>query len=656
MKLKTLHFMPITSSKAPSYLLFISKLYATTIGVFLLFRIVLFAMNNQLWSGETFAHIAESFMVGLRYDNVIIAYIMAVPILFFFIVFLSGKSERFIIRFTGIWFYILSGFAFLISCGDIPFFQFYNSRVTVTILSWTDKPMLMLKAVFTNWHFVLYLLVGIGLLFLWYKFISILMKKAIEVTKQKSVKFKIFSKIGIVLLISVFLFFSIRGQINLKYMPIGIKNAYFCDNAFLNQLGLNPTYTFLKSFGDDKIELMDLGEAYKYASNELNINSNDPMSIRREIRFDSLPQKMNVIVVLMESMSANQMGYYGNTRELTPFLDTLAKKSLFFPNTYSSGIHTFNGIFSTLYGLPAMLGRNPMTNVSSSNQKFDGLPVQLQQNGYQTMFFCPNNKDFDNLGSFLTSNGIQNITSEEDYPSDKIANGWGVGDDFLFENGIHKINQIEQNKPFFAAFLTVSTHTPHVIPKNIPFKPTAEKLEDQIYQYADWSIQKLMTLASQQKWYSNTIFIFVADHGQNFDPTYEMPLSYHHIPLIFFAPGKIEARIDERFALQTDIFPTIMGFLRIPYTNNSPGLDLVNDKARPFAYFSADNKIGVVDSTFFYIWHKSGRENLYQYKTRNKTDVFTLNQNRVSEMKKYAFSFLQITDDLFKKRSSIDKK
>lgn len=648
--------MPVTYSKTPSYLLFISKLYVTTIGVFLLFRVVLFVMNYQLWSGEPFAYIAESFMVGLRYDNVMIADIMAIPILFFFIVFLSGKSEYFVIRFTGIWFYIFSGFSFLISCGDIPFFQYYNSRVTVTILSWTDKPLLMLKAVFTNWYFVLYLLIGIGLLFLWYKFISILMKKAIERTKLKSVKLKLYSKIGIVLLISVFIFFSIRGQINLKYMPIGIKNAYFCDNAFLNQLGLNPTYTFLKSLGDDKIELMDLDEAYKYASNELNINSNDPMSIRREIRFDSLPRKMNVIVVLMESMSANQMGYYGNTRELTPFLDTLAKKSLFFPNTYSSGIHTFNGIFSTLYGLPAMLGRNPMTNVSSSNQKFDGLPVQLQQNGYQTLFFCPNNKDFDNLGSFLTSNGIQNITSEEDYPSDKIANGWGVGDDFLFENGIHKINQMEQNKPFFAAFLTVSTHTPHVIPKNIPFKPTAEKLEDQIYQYADWSVQKLMTLASQQKWYSNTIFIFVADHGQNFDPTYEMPLSYHHIPLIFFAPGKIEARIDERFALQTDIFPTVMGFLRIPYANNTPGLDLVNDKARPFAYFSADNKIGVVDSTFFYIWHKSGRENLYQYKTRNKTDVFSLNQNRVSEMKKYAFSFLQITDDLFKKRSNIDKK
>ncbi len=611
---------------------------------------VLFLMHINLWKHEDFSTIIESVFVGFRYDNVIIHYIMAIPILLLLVGFISHKIEKWMLLFSKYWIFALSSFCFIIAAADIPFFQFYNTRVTITILSWNDTPLLMLKAVFTNFCYVFYFLVGLAMVFAWYKCLSAITKKAIQSIGNVPVKKRIIQKIVLGIILPIIMFFSIRGQINLNYMPIGVKNAYYCDNSFLNQMGLNPVFTFIFSFKDDKISLMDLDTAYLIASNELGVNSGKHHSIERKIEFDTLPTYKNVVLVIVESLSAERLEYYGNTSELTPFIDSLTQKSLFFPNTYSAGIHTYNGIFSSLYALPALLGRNPMTNVSSSNQKYDGLPVQLQNLGYKTLFFCPNNKDFDNLGSFLKSNGYDDVVDEASYPSEKIVSGWGVADDFLFENGINEIRSRKIKQPFFATFLTVSTHAPFVIPKGIPFKPKASDISDQIYQYTDWSIQKFLDLASREPWFSNTIFVFVADHGQNFDPTYEMPLSYHQIPLMFYSPSFIRARIDNRFALQTDIYPTIMGLLKIPYLNSTPGVDLINDKARPYAYFSADNKIGIVDSSYFYIWQSSGREKMYHYPSKSTKDEFLQQQNRIKDMKNYAFSFIQISDDLLKQK------
>lgn len=607
-------------------------------------------MHYPFWKEESFPTILESFLVGFRYDNVIINYIIAIPTLLLLTAFIIQKTKNWMFQFSKYWIFIFSSFCFLISAGDIPFFKYYNSRITIIILSWAETPFLMFKAVFTNFWFSFYFLIGIVLVFAWYKCLSFITKKTINRNNDYKLKTPLFQKIVLILLIPVILFFSIRGQLNLKYMPIGIKNAYYCDNSFLNQMGLNPAFTFINSFRDDKISLMDINQAYEIVSKELEINPNKNQNIKRNIKFDTLPSEKNVVLIIVESLSSERMGYYGNTSQLTPFLDSLAQKSLFFPNTYAAGIHTYNGIFSTLYALPALLGRNPMTNVSSSNQKFDGLPVELKKQGYKTIFFCPNNKDFDNLGSFLKLNGFDEIIDEATYPIEKINNGWGVADDFLFENGIDVLRKKNYKEPFFATFLTVSTHTPYVIPKNIPFTATGKTDKDQIYQYTDWSIQKFIDLASKQSWFSNTLFVIVADHGQNFDPTYEMPLSYHQIPLMFYAPSFVEARIDHRFALQMDIFPTIMELLKTSYLNNSMGVSLISDKRRPFAYFSADNKIGILDTSYFYIWQNSGREKIYHYPTKSTKDELLQQKKRVEQMKNYAFSFIQVSEDLFKQK------
>lgn len=502
---------------------------------------------------------------------------------------------------------------------------------------------------FTNTYYLPYIFIGGVLLFFWYRIVRYYTAKYRLKEIQFNDKTKWFPKSVTMLITLIVLFFGVRGQLRLDFTPLGIKNAYFCDNSFLNQLGLNPVFTFVESMNQQEIELIDLNTAYSEVYKSFNITPNKDHNIARNVVFSAdSAKRTNVVIILMEIMSANRMGIYGNPDQLTPFLDSLTKESLFYPNTYSAGEHTFNGIFSTLYSFPTLLDKNPMINILTANQKFTGLPVTLQQKGYSTLFMCTNNKDFDNLGSFLNSNGIQQIVSEENYPKDKIVSGWGIADDYLYDVSIEKINQLsKKGNPFFATILSISTHSPYVIPNGLPVQFSAQEKEDKIYQYADWSLRKFFDMAKKQSWFDNTIFVLVADHGKAFDKTYDLPLSYHHIPLIFYAPKLIKRKTDPRFALQMDVFPTVMGLLEQSYTNNTMGVDLQNDSPRPCAYFSSDKMIGIIENDHYYIWSKNTPEALYNYHQKSTTNELSKFPILVQKLKTHGFSMIQVTNDLF---------
>src|SRR5207253_1287974 len=99
--------------------------------------------------------------------------------------------------------------------------------------------------------------------------------------------------------------------------------------------------------------------------------------------------------------------------------------------------------------------------------------------------------------------------------------------------------------------------------------------------------------------YKNTIFVFVADHGKEVAGAYDMPITYHHTPLIISAPGlNLPSRAYDYPGTQMDIFPTVMGLMNFSYQNNTLGIDLLKEK-RLFAFFTADDKIGCTDKEYF---------------------------------------------------------
>jgi phosphoglycerol transferase MdoB-like AlkP superfamily enzyme len=210
---------------------------------------------------------------------------------------------------------------------------------------------------------------------------------------------------------------------------------------------------------------------------------------------------------------------------------------------------------------------------------------------------------------------------------------------------------LESNKPFLAVMLTLTAHKGGDIHEADGFKATANNPQARLYQYSDWALKRFIGGASKQKWFSNTVFAFIADHGQNFDAAYDMPLSYHHSPFIIYAPSFLKPSKSDKLGLQLDVFPTIMGVLKLPYVNNTLGIDLLKEN-RQFAFFSADDKLGIINHDYFLIIRNDGSESLFNYKNRDLKNYIYDRKSLVDSMKTYTFSMLQSVSWLIENRKT----
>jgi phosphoglycerol transferase MdoB-like AlkP superfamily enzyme len=235
------------------------------------------------------------------------------------------------------------------------------------------------------------------------------------------------------------------------------------------------------------------------------------------------------------------------------------------------------------------------------------------------------------------------IISQKDYPSEKILSTLGVPDHVMFDTALPKLDAIaKEGKPFLSVFLTASNHSPHVIPDE--FKPLTRftSKDAQVKEYTDWSIRHFLNAASHKPWFNNTLFVITSDHGAAIDRTYEIPLSFHHIPLLFYAPNIVKPAFNYSLGGQIDIFPTIMNFLKINYSNVTAGIDLLNEE-RECIYFCADDKIGVIQDNLFLVLNPEGNIAAYNFMDKSTIDVKTEKLSQVKYMKLYAEAMMQAT-------------
>ncbi len=619
--------------------------YVLGIVFFTIFRIILLVTETHQYSLITENQVSVTllaFLMGLRFDTVISTYFLLIPFLLLTISSLLNFKKKWFSKLVTICITTLYIFGFLICSIDIPYFNYSFARVTAVIFNWADDANTVIQMVVQEWT---YLIFGIVFFVLSFAYVLVFNKiqarisifysnRKIEQNKKYFVNQSLWF-----LAVLIALFLGMRGRID---SPIKINTSCISNYAFINQLGLNPVFTLVKSFVK-RVNILDEKLAIENAKRFLKVSSenNFVSPIARMIKPDTTALNVNIIVVIMESMSAKNMSRYGNSDNLTPTLDSMSKISYCFENTYSAGKHTSNGIYSTLYSFPAIWSERPTGSVLRN--KFSGFPITLKNRGYQTIYFTTHTENFDNIGEFLPHNGFDRLVSQKDYPPEKVVGTFGVPDHVMFERSIQEINELYNNKkPFFAALMTTSNHGPYILPKDISLKPHTQTIEKQMVEYSDWAIGQWLQEAAKQVWFENTIFVFTGDHGAMVgNNLYDIPLSYFHVPFIVYSPKILgQPKSISQIGGQIDIFPTLMGMMKIPYINNTLGIDLQSD-TRPFTYFSADTRIGCVNHEFLYIYNQDGSESLFRYSASDLQN--TINQNRAlaDSMKIYTFSMLQ---------------
>lgn len=250
-------------------------------------------------------------------------------------------------------------------------------------------------------------------------------------------------------------------------------------------------------------------------------------------------------------------------------------------------------------------------------------------NGYEKLYFLGGSTSWANIRGLLTNNiaGLH-LYEEGSYKAAKI-DVWGISDKNLFLEANKVLGR--QQKPFFAVIQTADNHRPYTIPeedlrvfkkKQVP-KDTLLQYgfsgldEYNAFRYTDYSFEQFMEAAKREKYFENTLFVFVGDHGIRGNAGNMLPkaftdqnLTAEHIPLLFYAPSILKPALYTYPASQTDILPTIADFCNISYRNNSLGKDLLDttySSARNAFIIDIDTRrIGMVENGLFYSYNLNG--------------------------------------------------
>lgn len=620
------------------------RIYILALAIFSVFRLILFLTELDKVAGQPFITILKAFLMGVRFDIVVTGYIMLLPFVVLSAMQIAQRHNRLVYNLVFLWVLVLFSLAFLICTADIPFFNHFFARFNTSAFLWMDSPSFVFKMILQEPGFSLYIIPFGIVAYLFYR----ILRGAIAAPSHKTSEGYI-GNIAIFILVTGLILLGIRGRVQ-KKSPIRLGTAYFCENAFLNQLGLNPVFTLMRSYLDDRkeeyrtIKLIDSERAIRNARGYLNLKPvNSDYPIARLIEPADSERNYNVVVIIMESMGLSKMAAGGNPKNLTPFLDSIANRGYFFNNIYTAGIHTFNGIFATICSFPSIynqhhLKRNPIS-------RYNGIGTTLKSMGYTTAYFTTHDGQFDNVEGFLRANDFEHVITQSDYPPKEVKTTLGVPDDYLFRFSIPIIDQYHaQGKPFLAVYMTASVHEPFYIPPYFTGRQIKE--EDRIIEYADWSIRQFIAEASTRSWFDSTLFVMVADHGSALFTNFEFSLDFHRTPLIVYAPKIITTpRTLGQLGGQIDVFPTIMGILGKSYINNTFGIDLLREQ-RSFVLLNEDDKFSVISNDYLLVVNRDNRKTLYDLKTNMMIDSQSQKSELLEEMELYGRSNLQTFQDM----------
>jgi len=292
----------------------------------------------------------------------------------------------------------------------------------------------------------------------------------------------------------------------------------------------------------------------------------------------------NVVLISVESLSAEFLGAYGNREGLTPQLDRLAAEGLLFTRFFATGTRTVRGLEALSLGVPPVPGQSIVRR--PGNEHLATVGEFLEHQGYQISFIYGGYGYFDNMNAYFKGNDYE-IVDRSDFPADSITfeNAWGVADEVLYANAIRVFDEAgKRGKPFFAHIMTTSNHRPFTYPAGRIDIASPGGREGGV-KYTDHAIGRFIADARTRPWFADTLFVITADHCAAVAGKTRLPVGSYRIPLILYAPGIVPPGVNDRLSSQIDIPPTILDLLGVAGDDHFFGQGLFEDAALPARAF-----------------------------------------------------------------------
>jgi len=503
--------------------------------LFLVFNPVLLAFPNT--------QLAESFFFGLAYDISSLVYIHGLFIglhLLPYAFFNRVKTQRFLF-----FLFMLGQFLFLFfNFVDIGLYPIVGRRSGSEIFSMaTETEGLVLQYLFGYWHLFVLLLALVYLNYFAYQRIKYQTTPAAN--EPISWPSAILLRVGVLVLVFI------GGRGGFKLMPLNPFDAARNTRAELIPLVINTPFNMIIS-----AQHAGLKEK-KYFEDELQLIANfNP--IKQVIPKRNAAQKRNIVLIIVESLGKEYIGFYNHGKGYTPFLDSLMKHSQVFVHAYANGKKSIEGIPAILSGMPSLmqvpyLSSNYHSNIIRSAGHY------LQELGYTVGFYHGGKNGTMSFDNYVALSNSGDYFGKNEYPNPSDFDGfWGISDRPYLQYVAKQIGK--SNFPSFTSVFTLTSHHPYQLPSSelARFKDGSLPIHKTI-SYTDDALRDFFKTASQQDWFNNTTFIITADHSaENERPYYQTPTGKFEIPLLIYRPKDVLPEMKLETVSQTDILQLIL--------------------------------------------------------------------------------------------------
>jgi len=553
-------------------------------------RVVFTAFHSDVLLTNGLSYLGV-FVYSLRLDLAAAAFLSVFPLVFYLLQ--SFNNSLWLKRA----FYFVFGLEVLfvnaIHAAETNAYFEWNHKLTSRVFMHLSNPDEVVRTADYKALILFLIILAAECLFAWFVY-NRLLKTALTQLKENNMIARTTKLLVCFVFLVALSFLLARG--GWQQIPINIDTAYFSKNQKLNDVSVNSSYFFgnsfflyLKTDFSDVLPKMDEKEARYITQQLFSFERNHKNYILKE-------SKPNVVFVILESWTANAIGCLSSLKGATPNFDRLAKKGVLFTNIYATNTTSEIGNTSILAGYPGI----PEVAISlypEKHRKIVSINQVLKKKGYFSSYLFSGDLKYGNIESFIVEHHFDQVMDESDFPSGLPHGKLNYYDEELYKLFIKKINQSRQ--PFMHCAFTGSTHSPYDYPKSGKNKfsgPEAEFLNSVVY--ADKCIGNFIRKAKKQKWYKNTIFVFVADHGHAV-PGIEWPYStkFFRIPILIYGEPILKAARGKKVSVigsQVDLAATLLHQLRMDNRDFVFSKDLLSPNVQSFAFHATIRGYGFV--------------------------------------------------------------
>jgi phosphoglycerol transferase MdoB-like AlkP superfamily enzyme len=550
-------------------------------------RIIFFILQYDEVSWNII-NVLRTFFTGLFFDIGTVVFISLIGIVYYTIIpnrWVGSIADKILICFfTSLTMFILV-FTFF---AELTFWDEFKTRfnfIAVDYLIYTHEVVANIKQ-----SYPLPILIS-GVLLLTVVFLFIFYKlKVFTATFTYTASLRLRIKVlGFCILIALFFGFFIRNY-----------QAEWSSNRYNSEISKSGIYSFFAAFRNNQMKYVDFytstdnDKAFKIIKEKLSDSNtqftSNGYSIHRNIQ-DSLAsiEKKNVVFILVESLSGSFLKEFGNKENITPFMDSLAQKSIFFNDLYATGTRTVRGMEAVTLCVPPTPGQSIVKR--PDNQNLFTVCNVFKSRDYDCNFFYGGDGYFDNMNAYFGGNGFniydrgrgsvlsdQIKTTRNNINDEEVTfeNAWGICDEDIF-NKMLKVadSQHKSGKPFFNFIMTTSNHRPYTYPSGKIDIPSGTSRQGAV-KYTDFALRELFKKARQKPWFNNTVFVIIADHCASSAGKDEIDVANYHIPaFIVNLPQEYNQKINKQCS-QIDLWPTLFSIFHWNYQSDFFGKNVLD--------------------------------------------------------------------------------